>query len=609
MVCQDTQWRVKHVEMQHISSLAAAARSWYYSFLLQLFLTVALIVIIILPCDAEDTSPPEGFTGTNNSQEVSARKFMITAANPLAVRAGYAVLKEGGSAVDAAIAAQMVLNLVEPQSSGIGGGGFMLYWDNKAKRLSSYDGRETAPAAVDGSLFRGVDDVPLEWKEALVGGRSVGVPGLLRMLELVHREHGKLLWGRLFSDAIDLAEKGFVVSPRLSSLVESRFNPGLGRYDATWSYFFPEGKPVVAGSLLKNRPFAETLRRIALLGADTFYKGDIGLDVVKTVNGALDNPGIMTASDITGYQAKKREPVCSPYRDYMVCGMGPPSSGGVAVEQALSFLDRFDLASFKPLSLEAVHLVTQAEQLAFADRNSYLADPDFVMVPVKGLLDKSYLKERALLMGAGKRNGIATAGFPPRSAAFAPGLSPELPATSHISVVDADGNAVSMTSSIEMAFGSALMVRGFLLNNQLTDFSFQELADERPIANRVEGGKRPRSSMSPTMVFDKNGNLKLVIGSPGGSQIINYVVETIIAVLDWGMGIQEAISLPRYGNCNGDTYLEKGTEVERLVPILEKMGHKVMVTDLNSGLHGIIVNNRGLIGGADPRREGKVLGE
>lgn len=595
--------------IQLVPSMTAAARRWQHTALLPLVLTAALFFVFVPSCDAEDASPPEGSSGTNSSREVSARKFMVAAANPLAVQAGYAVLREGGSAVDAAIAVQMVLNLVEPQSSGIGGGGFLLYWDNKAKRLSSYDGRETAPAAVDGSLFQEADGTPLEWKDALVGGRSVGVPGLLRMLELAHREHGKLPWGRLFSDAADLAEKGFAVSPRLSSLVESRFNPGLGRYDVTWNYFFPEGKPVVAGSVLKNRSFAETLRRIALLGADAFYKGDIGLDVVKTVNGALDNPGLMTPSDITGYHAKKREPVCAPYREYMVCGMGPPSSGGVAVEQALSILARFDLSSIKPLSAEAVNLVTQAEQLAFADRNSYLADPDFVMVPVKGLLDESYLNGRSLQVGADRKIGEATAGFPPLSVTFAPGISPELPATSHISVVDADGNAVAMTSSIEMAFGSALMVRGFLLNNQLTDFSFKESADGRLVANRVAGGKRPRSSMSPTMVFDGEGNLKLVIGSPGGSHIINYVVETIIAVLDWRMSIQEAISLPRFGNCNGATYLEKGTEAERLVPFLEKLGHKVTVTDLNSGLHGIMVTGRGLKGGADPRREGTVLGE
>ncbi|HEY6873390.1 MAG TPA: gamma-glutamyltransferase [Geobacteraceae bacterium] len=577
--------------------------------MLPFVLAVAFLLFLAPPCTAEDASPPEGSTGTHSNREITAWKFMVVAANPLAVQAGYAVLKEGGNAVDAAIAAQLVLNLVEPQSSGIGGGGFLLYWDNKAKRLTSYDGRETAPAAADGSLFRGADGSPMEWKEALVGGRSVGVPGLLKMLELAHREHGKLLWGRLFSDAADLAEKGFVVSPRLSSLVESRFNPGLGYYDATWSYFFPEGKPIVAGNVLKNRPFAETLRRIAILGADAFYKGDIALDVVRTVNGALGNPGHMAPSDISGYHAQKRDPVCVPYRKYKVCGMGPPSSGGVAVGQALSILAHFDLVSTKPLSAEAVHLVTQAEQLAFADRNSYLADPDFVAVPVKGLLDENYLNGRALLMGADRRIEEATAGFPPHSAAFAPGTSPELPSTSHISIVDADGNAISMTSSIEMAFGSALMVRGFLLNNQLTDFSFTELADGRPVANRVAGGKRPRSSMSPTMVFDGEGNLKLVIGSPGGSHIINYVIETIIAVLDWGMGIQEAISLPRYGNCNGVTYLEKDTEAERLASLLEKLGHKVAVTDLNSGLHGIMVTGRELKGGADPRREGMVLGE
>ena len=534
---------------------------------------------------------------------------MVVAAHPLAARAGYDVLKRGGSAVDAAIATELVLNLVEPQSSGIGGGAFLLHYDAKRATLAAYDGRETAPAAAKAGRFLGADGKPLDWPAAVVSGKSAGVPGLLRLLELAHREYGKLPWAELFQPAIRLAERGFPISPRLHALVAAdRF---LAADDNARRYFYSaDGKAKPAGTLLRNPELAAALKRVASQGADAFYRGAIARDIAAAVRGRKRSPGDLSENDFSTYAAKERVPLCGRYRSWKVCGMPPPSSGGFAVLQILGILERFDLRALPPGSVEAVHLFAEAGRLAYADRNLYIADPAFVSAPLAALLDPRYLASRAGLIDPKRSMGKAQAGDPARVAAgYGVAEPPELPSTTHISVVDAQGNAVALTASIEAAFGNRQMVRGFLLNNELTDFSWAPEENGKPVANRVEAGKRPRSSMAPTMVFDDNGKLIMVIGSPGGHSIINYVAETLVNALDWGMDIQQAIAAPRMGSRNGPTELEKGTSLEKLAPELERMGHSVRIRAEASGLHGIVRTKDGWAGGADPRREGVALGE
>lgn len=558
---------------------------------------------------AKESRYPFFQNGRFSQQLVTTKHYMVSSANPYASEAGERILAKGGSVIDAAIAVQMVLTLVEPESSGIGGGAFALYWDNKNKQLSSYDGREKAPLKVDATLFQEKGN-NMNWWEALAGGRAVGTPGVVAMMEKVHKRYGKLPWSDLFVDAIRLSEQGFEISPNLASSVQKKVNPALGRYDAAWHYFFPNGEPIKAGTIKKNPKLAMTFKRLALLGANGFYKGQIAIDIVNTVQGAKDNAGLMTLKDLAQYEAIERPPVCANYKGYKICGMGPPTSGGMTVIQILKLLESQNLAQYKPLSVEAVHLYTQATKLAYADRAKYMADADFVAVPVEGLIDPEYLAKRALLVNANKDMGKATAGTPPNANQnWKTSTSPEQPSTTHFSIVDQEGNGFSMTSSIEMAFGSTLMVHGFLLNNQLTDFSFSDEKEGEKIANRVQAGKRPRSSMSPFMVFDKNDNLILLIGSPGGSRIINYVAKTLLGVLEWKMDIQTAINLPHYVNRNGSTELEKNTRVMTLKKLLEEKGHTVTVKNLNSGLHGIMVTKDGLQGGADPRRVGQVVGK
>lgn len=558
---------------------------------------------------AAETRDPEAATGFQQKQSTQSKKFMVSAANPYAVNAGYRILEEGGSAVDAAIAVQMVLTLVEPQSSGIGGGAFLLYWDNSAHQLTSWDGRETAPSAATGDLFLDDEGQPINWWDALAGGRSVGTPGVIAALAIAHKQHGKLPWSTLFEDAIALSEKGFKVSERLHLLIEKKTNPALGRYDKARNYFYPNDQPLQTGATLRNPELADTLKRIAAIGPKAFYSGDIAKDIVSTVKSAQDNPGLLSEKDLSSYQAKERPPVCAPYHQYKVCGMGPPTSGGITILQILSLLEPFKLSTYSPTDVNAVHLFSQASRLAYADRDTYIADSDFVNVPVTELLDSQYLKQRSSLINVERDMKTAPAGNIPNSTAFSKGSTHAQPSTSHISIIDASGNAVSMTTSIEMAFGSTLMVRGFLLNNQLTDFSFRNQQDGKPVANRVEGNKRPRSSMSPMMVFDKNNELLLVIGSPGGSRIINYVAKTIIGIIDWGLDIQLAIDLPNISNRNGSTDLELDTTAVNLQQALEKKGHDINIRELNSGLHGILVTPDGLIGGADSRREGIAKGQ
>jgi gamma-glutamyltranspeptidase/glutathione hydrolase len=574
---------------------------------------VALLAASV-PSYATDTEiQPESGTGIEQKSGTDARQEMVVAANPHAAKAGAQILADGGSAIDAAIAMQMVLNLVEPQSSGIGGGAFLLHYDGRSGVVRSYDGRETAPASAAGDLFLGPDGTKPGYFDAVIGGRSVGVPGLMRMLALAHEEHGILPWADLFAPAIWLSETGFAISPRLHNLAGRV--PTLARFPDTAAYFLtPDGKPKAVGTLLRNRPFAATLRAIAAGGADNFYGGEIAKDIVTTVQDSALHPGGLTMRDMAGYAAKPRPPVCLGYRGYRVCGMGPPSSGGVTILQILGILAHFDSAELDPNSADAVHLFAEASRLAYADRDRYLADADFVAVPVNGLLDPAYLAARAELIDPSTAASGAAAGSPPgaEQARWISAESPELPSTSHLSVVDRDGNAVAMTTSIEFAFGSALMVRGFLLNNQLTDFSFTAERDGALVANRVEGGKRPRSSMAPTIVLDPTGRLRLVIGSPGGSRIICYVASAVIGVIDWGLDAQEAAALPHMCNRGGATELEKDTVLAGLEAELVARGHAVKVRDLNSGLHVIATdhddNGRILRGGADPRREGRAIG-
>ena len=574
-------------------------------------LLVGLLAAIATPAMAQDPQPEDG-TGRGAHTLARAERHMVAAAHPDAVAAGLEMLRAGGSAADAAVAVQLVLNLVEPQSSGIGGGAFALHFNGATKKLIAYDGRETAPAAATEKLFLTPDENPMGFFDAVVGGRSVGTPGTVALLAAVHEKHGRLPWPRLFEPAIARAEMGFTVNARLAGMLQGRRGERLRTHALAAAYFFPGGDPLKAGDVVVNKPFADTLRAIAEQGPGAFYSGAIAEDIVATVRNATGNPGVLAATDLAAYRAIERVPVCHAYRGHRICGMGPPSSGALTVGQILGILEHFDLPSLGPDNADSWHLIAEASKLAFADRARYMADADFVPVPVRGLLDPAYLTVRAQSIALDKAlTTPIAAGNPPwrDGARFAPDHNRGRPGTSHISIVDSDGNAVSMTTTIEGAFGSQLMVRGFLLNNELTDFSFLPARDGRPIANRVEPGKRPRSSMAPTMVFDNDGSLKLVVGSPGGSRIIGYVAQTLIAVLDWGLDIQAAIDLGHVVNRNGATDLEAGTNAGRFQAALLTRGHEVRQRDLNSGLHGISVTKHGLRGGADPRREGVALGD
>ncbi len=564
------------------------------------------------------TGAPEAATGYTEKFGWTARKFMVAAANPLATEAGYQILKAGGSAVDAAIATQMVLTLVEPQSSGIGGGAFLMHFDGAV--VKAFDGRETAPASATDKLFQTPEGNAMPFIEGVVGGRSVGVPGVLRMLELAHKEYGKLPWASLFTTAIRLAEEGFPVSPRLAGLLKNEQH--LRKDPVAFAYFYDgSGNPWPVGHILKNPELAKVLRDIAAQGADAFYRGGIARDIETKVKAHPTNPGGLTAADMADYRAKLRHPICTDYKSWTVCGMPPPSSGGIALAQMLGMLELKDIRSMAPRdgvpTADAIHLFSEVGRLAYADRGRYVADTDFVPLPgnsVKPLLDKRYLAERAALI-TDRSMGQAKFGTPSGvNVSWGLDNSPELPSTSHISIVDAGGNALSMTTTIEDAFGSRQMVRGFLLNNQLTDFSFDAADANGPIANRVQPGKRPRSSMAPTLVFDK-GTRKLVLstGSPGGSAIINYVGKVLVGTMDWGLNVQQAISLPNFGSRNGPTELEQGRVSDEVVEQLKARGHNVRVMEQTSGLQGIMrLNIHGeelWFGGADPRREGIVKGD
>ncbi len=573
-------------------------------------LACALLLMMAAPAKAQPLAPaPEAATGRIAKATATAQRFMVAAANPLAAAAGRDILRAGGSAVDAAIAVQLVLNLVEPQSSGLGGGAFLVHWDEAARRVITLDGRETAPAAAKPDRFIGKDGKPLRFVDAVVGGRSVGVPGTPRLLEEAHRRWGKLPWPQVLAPAIRLAEDGFGVSPRLNGLLSGERN--LAKDARAAAYFYEaDGRAKAVGTVMRNPAFAATLRALAERGAGAFYEGEIARDIVATVTGHATNPGDMTAADLAGYRVEEREPVCGAYRVWRICGMGPPSSGAVAVQQMLGILETRDLPRMGP-GADAAHWFSEAGRLAFADRNLYLADPAFVGIPLTGLIDRDYIRSRAGLISPERSMGRAKAGEPPnkRAGLLAPSEGIEN-GTSHISVVDAQGNAVSMTTTIEDGFGARLMTAGgFLLNNELTDFSFVPEEHGKPVANRVEPGKRPRSSMAPTLVFDAFGRLYAVVGSPGGSQIIGYVAKTLIALLDWKMDPQAAVDLGNFGSRNGPTELEKGTEAERWKAALEAKGHEVRLLEMTSGIQAIVKTPEGFVGGADGRREGVAIGD
>jgi gamma-glutamyltranspeptidase/glutathione hydrolase len=540
---------------------------------------------------------------------VTAGKWMVVANNPLATAAGAKILRAGGSAADAMIAVQSVLGLVEPQSSGLGGGAFLVWYDAESGKLTTLDGRETAPLAARPELFLDANGEPLKFFDAVVGGLSVGTPGTPRLMEAAHRRWGRMAWRNLFDDAIALAENGFEVSPRLAGLV-ARDSERLSRFPATAAYFLPGGTPLQEGTVLKNPAYGKTLEMIAAEGADAIYSGPIARNIVNVVNNAPGNPGVLAPIDLELYRVVEREPVCVVYRLHDVCGMGPPSSGAMTIGEILGMLRGHDLSALGPESPEAWRLIGDASRLAFADRGLYMADTDFVPVP-SGLLKDDYLADRAKLLDRKDALPEAEPGEPQWDHAElrGDGVAIELPSTSQISIVDSYGNALSMTTTIENAFGSRLMTPdGFLLNNELTDFSFATHdEDGRPVANRVEPGKRPRSSMSPTIVL-QDGKPVFIMGSPGGSSIIAYVLQAIIAHFDWGMDVQQAVAMPHLLNRFGTFEVEAGTTAEALAEPLRALGYIVKVGDQNSGLAGIAIGAT-LSGGADPRREGIALGE
>ena len=565
-----------------------------------------LAVALAGGASAQTQSDPEAATGLAPKPLVTAQNHMIVTANPHASRAGDAILARGGSAADAAIAALLVLNVVEPQSSGIGGGAFALVHSNGG--VTSWDARETAPAGALPDMFMESGDTLPFW-DAVRSGRSIGVPGLVALMDVLHGRHGKLSWAELFEPAITLARDGFSVSPRLAGLLE-RYAGRLEGTDVA-EVFVPDGKPLAEGAILRQPGLAATLAAIAQQGPDAFYTGMIADQIAENAR-REPRPGTLSSTDLSNYKVKERAAVCHPYRQFRVCGMGPPSSGATTVGQILMLLDRF-----KPdeLTLEGPrlwHLFAGASRLSYADRARYLADSDFVKVPVKGLLDPTYMDTRAPLIHpfeAAKEK--AKAGDPPwrEGRLFAPDTQEDLPGTTHLSVVDSDGLAISLTASIETAFGSGRMAGGFILNNQLTDFSFRPARDDgTPIANAVAPGKRPRSSMSPTIVYLDDAPVVLT-GSPGGSRIPEYVAQSLVAMLAFDLNAAEAAALPHVSQRNRGSVAVEPHIAPAIREGLAERGHEVEEREMISGLHIILIQGDGTLqGGADPRREGLAVG-
>lgn len=537
---------------------------------------------------------------------IVANEFIVASAHPLATQAAYDILNKGGNAIDAMVTVQTVLGLVEPQSSGLGGGAFLVYYDAKKKQIRTFDGRETAPLEAQGELFLDENKDPIAFFDAVVGGRSVGTPGTVKLLSELHSKLGNLNWKELLQPSATLAEQGFTVGARLANAVK-RDKKHLKSDITTYNYFFPNNTAIKQGQHLKNPEYANTIRQLSQNGGDYFYNSEISQAIIEKVKQAK-KPGLLSQNDFENYKVIERLPVCSNYQSFDVCGMGPPSSGALSVSQTLGILESFNLSSRSPSSADTWQLIADASRLAFADRGLYIADNDFVKMP-NGLLDKNYLRSRATLLSPGKALSKASPGVPDPSFALTTqtGNSLDIPSTSHFVIVDKDKNIVSMTSTIENGFGSRLMVKGFLLNNELTDFSFRPKKDGKLVANRVEPGKRPRSSMAPTIVL-KDNEPYLALGSPGGSRIINYVTNSLIAILDWNKTPQEAFDLPHIINRFGTMDIEEGTSAENFDKAFKDMGYKTSIRNLNSGLHGVLFTEKGIIGGADKRREGIIMG-
>ena len=539
---------------------------------------------------------------------VTSDNWMVVTANPQASVVAGKILEKGGTAVDAMISAQLVLGLVEPESSGLGGGAFLVYFDNNKKEVITLDGRETAPLLVKEDLFQDSNGNPLKFFDAVVGGKSVGTPGTPALLEESYKRWGKTKWPLLFKDAINLSKNGFVISKKLSSSI-TRSKNSLSKFKNTKKYFLPNNVPLRAGRTHINKNYADTLKAFANTGAKVFYNGEVGNDIISTVKNVKINPGSLSHKDLLNYKVIERKPVCSKYRSYEVCGMGPPSSGALTISQILGMIEQYNISELGPSNPDTWRIIGDASRLAFADRDTYIADIDFVNVPIKELTDQNYINKRANFLNSKNKIEKVKAGnlISKSSSNWIEDISLELPSTSHISIVDKYGNALSMTTTIENGFGSRLMTNsGFLLNNELTDFSFKSFKNGKKIANSIAPGKRPRSSMAPTIIL-KNNKPVYILGSPGGSNIIGYVVNAVVSLIDWKMNVQEAASIPHGINKYGTYYLEKNTFLSEIRPSLEAMNYKVKLKEFSSGLNIIHINDK-LYGGSDHRREGIAVG-
>ncbi|WP_126173275.1 gamma-glutamyltransferase [Altericroceibacterium xinjiangense] len=576
------------------------------TFLASLTAPLLLAGCATLPASTAPLAPP----GPLAPPVPLAPEGVVSAADRRAAEAGAAMLRLGGSATDAAIATMLALTVVEPQSSGIGGGGFLLHGDADGT-VTSFDGRETAPAGATPEWFLGPDGKPLPFMDAVRSGLSVGVPGNLRLIEAAHQRYGKLPWATLFQPAIRLASEGFVLSERGRQFLVSARNRA-GRHPEGRALFYDaSGEALPVGATIRNPALAETLEKLAAQGPDWFYTGTNAAEIARRVAAETPRPSPLTTADIGAYRAKEREPVCGTYRVYRICGMGPPSSGATTVFAMLKQLERFDLAAMGPDSPVFWHVFAESQRLAYADRERYLADTDFVSVPVAGLGDPAYLAARSALIAPDRALETVEAGTPPGIALAPPdGLEPEERGTSHFVAIDGEGNAVSYTSTIEGLFGSGIVAGGYFLNNELTDFSFAPTGEGRPVANRVEGGKRPRSSMAPTLVYDANGDLYLAVGAAGGATIPVQVARALIGVLDFGLPLERAFELPVLFAPGNTLLVEQGTSLETMIPALKAMGHAEIVTrPLPLKANGAQRTAQGWVGAADPRSEGAAVRE
>jgi gamma-glutamyltranspeptidase/glutathione hydrolase len=542
-------------------------------------------------------------------QAATAAPGMVSAADPRAAEAGAEILRAGGSAADAAIATAIALTVVEPQSSGIGGGGFLVHHDAASGRVETYDGREQAPSAATPGWFLGPDGKPMAFDDASIGGKAVGVPGNIRMFALAHERHGILPWARLFQPAIRLARDGFALTPRMREMLAGRIAAAQLTPWAKATFYEADASPRRVGTIIRNPELANLLESVAARGPDWFYTGPPARNLVRAVAGAGHNPAPMTMGDLATYDAKERASPCGSYRGYRICGMGPPSSGATTVFAVLKQLERFDLAALGPDSPEAWHLIAESMRLAYADRDAYLGDPGYVRVPVAGLMDPDYLAARSALIDPRRAMPSVSAGSPPGAPRVSAAIPGEVAGTSHMVAADRRGNVATLTSTIELAWGSGLVVDGYFLNNELTDFSFAPERGGAPVANRVEGGKRPLSSMSPTIVYGRDGAVRLALGAAGGPTIIMQVAKAIIGVIDWKLSAQQAIALPGMFIRGGRIMVEEGTPLAAMIPALSALGHDVAASPPPFKANAIERAGGRWLGAADPRSEGAAVGE